>query len=121
MSDVYDKLFVLFRASCRFVRLGDDLQIIDKSDTRTPEERVKEAHGRVDEANVVFRTASSENGCMSQKICTSLSKSHKELIGTVSDFTHALAGARETGRHIDSEQWQATMDRLNNDYSQVFG
>ena len=76
MSDVYDKLFVLLESIMSIRPLGDDLQIIDKSDTRTPEERVKEAHGRVDEATVIFKDSFfRKQGSMSQKICTSLSKS----------------------------------------------
>ncbi len=31
----------------------------------------------------------------------------------------SLRRARETRKHIDSKQWQATMDRLNNEHTKI--
>ena len=120
LSNVYDKLFVLFESCHRFVRLGDDIQNIDPADTRTAEEREKKAHNEVDEANRAFKESFFRKRLYIPKdVFPSVKAFHSELIGTVSEFVHSLRRARETGKYIDSKQWQATMDRLNNEHSKI--
>ena len=120
LSDVYDKLFVLFECSYRFVRLGDDLQIIENADTRTPQEREEDAHGKVDEANRAFKESFFRKRLYIPKdLFLAVRDFHSDLIGTVSKFTHDLACARKTGKHMDSDKWQSIMDRLNNEHTRL--
>lgn len=120
LSNVYDRLFVLFECAHCFVRLGSGVQVIDKSDIRTAEEREMEAHTKVDKANRKFKKSFFRKRLyISKDLFVSVQSFHEDLIGTVSDFTRSLARARETGKHINSDQWQATMDRLNNEHTRL--
>jgi hypothetical protein len=120
LSNVYDRLFVLFECSHRFVRLGAALQIVDQSDTRTAEEREGEARSRLEEANRAFKEGFFRKRLYVPKdLFLSVRAFHGNLIGTVSEFTRSLARARETGRSIASDEWRATMDRLNNEHTHL--
>lgn len=120
LSNVYDRLFVLFECSYHFVCLGNAVQLVDSSDRRTSEEREKEAHGKVDEANRAFKDAFFRKRLYIPKdLFLGVRTFHADLIGTISEFTHDLSHARETGRHIDSDKWQSIMDRLNNEHTRL--
>lgn len=120
LSNVYDKLFVLFEWSYRFVCLGDDLQVIEKADTRTPQEREQEAHSKVDEANRAFKEGFFRKRLYIPKdLFLAVKNFHSDLIGTVSSFTHDLDRARGMGKHIDSDKWQSVMHRLNNEHTRL--
>lgn len=120
LSNVYDRLFVLFECSHRFVRLGDDLQIVDRADTRTPQAREEEAHSKVDEANRAFKDSFFRKRLyITKDLFLAVKTFHCDLIDTVSEFTHDLARARETKEHLDSDKWKSTMDRLNNEHTRL--
>ena len=120
LSNVYDKLFVLFECSYRFVCLGNDLQLVSKTDTRTPQEREEEAHNKVDEANRAFKDSFFRKRLHIPKdLFLAVRTFHTDLIGTVSKFTHDLTHARETGKYIDSDKWQSIMDKLNNEHTRL--
>jgi hypothetical protein len=120
LSNIYDKLFVLFECSHQFVRLGADVQMVDQTDTRTPEERDKEAHGKVQEANLAFKASFFRKRLYIPKdLFQNVRSFHSDLISTISRYTHSQTLARETRKQIDSDKWQATMDRLNNEHTQL--
>lgn len=120
LSNAYDKLFVLFDCSYRFVCLGNYIQIVDGADTRTPQEREKEAHGRVEEANRVFKESFFRKRLyIPEDLFLTVKNFHCDLVGTVSEFVRDLARARKTGRDVDSDKWQSIMDRLDGEYTRL--
>lgn len=120
LSDVYDKLFMLYECSHCFVRRGDVIQIVDPSVSGTPEEHDKEALCRVEEANRAFKESFFRKRLYIPKdLFRSVKGFHDDLIKTVNDFTGELRHARECGKCIARKDWQPMMDRLNNEHTRL--
>ncbi len=74
----------------------------------------------MDEANRAFKESFFRKRLYIPKdLFLSVKAIHDDLIDTVSEFTRGLSYAREARKQIDSDKWQATMNRLNNEHTRL--